>query len=326
MEKIKYGLMGCSRKQTNVGDYVQAIAAKQYLPTVDVYRDREELNTYKGEEIKMIMNGWYMHNADNWPPSKSIDPLFVSMHINSSVYDGMTRPESINYFKQHQPIGCRDKATANLLQKHGVDAYFSGCLTLTLGKTYIRKEENVTDEILFIDPLFHYFTLGEMFKTPQKLLSRLKRRRFFEFKLREKIFKTQFSKNFLKKAKFVTQIIPETTVENNFQIADEYLQRLCNAKFVVTSRIHCALPCLAMGTPVIFLNGGFEGFGDRFNSRFEGLIDFFNRIDISKEGKITRNFNLHEKIDFKNFPKNKETHKEYAANLIRSCEGFINEK
>lgn len=324
MEEIKkYGLMGCSRKQTNVGDYVQALAAKQYLPQVDVYRDREDLNTYEGDYIKMIMNGWYMHNPKNWPPSEKINPLFVSMHINSSVYEAMTEEKSINYFKKHQPIGCRDKATAKLLSDKGVDAYYSGCLTLTLGRTYIRKPEEISEEVLFIDPLFHYFSLNEMLNSRKKLLSRIKRRRFFEFMLKNKVFKTQFSKDILKNAKFITQVIPETTIENNFQIADEYLKRLSKAKLVVTSRIHCALPCLAMGTPVVFLNGGFEGFGNRFNSRFEGLIDFFNRIDVSLDGKITRNFDLEGKIDYNNIPVNKSLHVPFAQDLMAKCEEFI---
>lgn len=323
-ESVKYGLMGCSRAQTNVGDYVQAIAARQYLPHVDVYRDREELHDYNGDPVKMIMNGWYMHNPKNWPPSDKINPLYVSMHINSSVYDAMTTPESVAYFKKHQAIGCRDKATAKLLTDKGIEAYFSGCLTLTLGQTYVRKPENVTDEILIIDPLFHYFSLGEMIKSPQKLLSRIKRGRFFEFALKNKVMKQTFSDEVLKKAKHITQIIPETTTEENFRIADEYLKRLCNAKLVITSRIHCALPCLAMGTPVVFLNGGFEGYGSRFNSRFDGLIDFFNRVDISLEGKITNNFDLNGKIGVNSLPKNKELHKPYAEALIAKCKQFIN--
>lgn len=316
--------MGCSRAQTNVGDYVQAIAAKQYLPQVDVYRDREDLHSYSGDQIKMIMNGWYMHNPLNWPPADKIDPLFVAMHINSSVYEQMTSPGSIAYFKQHEPIGCRDKATARVLSEKGVAAYYSGCLTLTLGQTYKRSPEEVTDEILFIDPLFHYFSLGEMLKAPQKLLSRIKRGRFFDFALKSKIYKQTFSAEILKKAKFITQIIPETTVEQNFEIADSYLKRLSRAKLVVTSRIHCALPCLAMGTPVIFLNGGFEGFGNRFNSRFEGLIDFFNRVDISEEGEISNNFGLKGKIEVGSLPVNKTRHVPYAEALTSRCQEFIN--
>ncbi|WP_264821067.1 polysaccharide pyruvyl transferase family protein [Acinetobacter schindleri] len=37
------------------------------------------------------------------------------------------------------------------------------------------------------------------------------------------------------------------------------LEKYSTAKLVITSRIHCALPCLAMGTPVIYING-FDNF------------------------------------------------------------------
>ncbi|MCV5533989.1 polysaccharide pyruvyl transferase family protein, partial [Escherichia coli] len=73
------------------------------------------------------------------------------------------------------------------------------------------------------------------------------------------------------------------SAEVGFQKADAYLKRLSAARFVVTSRIHTALPCLAMGTPVIFVNGGFKTKVD--NCRFDGLFDFFNRIDVEASGK-----------------------------------------
>ena len=42
------------------------------------------------------------------------------------------RPEFSEYFKAHEPIGCRSPATAKAFMNIGVEAYFSGCLTLTL--------------------------------------------------------------------------------------------------------------------------------------------------------------------------------------------------
>lgn len=321
---MKFAVMGCSRPITNVGDYVQAIAQRQYLPQVDENIDREEMSEYEGEEVKMIMNGWYMHNPQNWPPSNKINPLFVSMHINASVYRNMTSDESIAYFKKHQPIGCRDVATQRLLSEKGVDAYFSACLTLTLGRTYKRLEENITNDVIFVDPLFHYWPLVDMLKTPRKLLSRIKRNRVGDFLLKKKVLTENFTEEVLENAQYINQTIPKTTIEDNFRIADEYLQKLCNAKLVVTSRIHCALPCLAMGTPVVFLNGGFGGYNNQFNSRFEGLIDLFNRIDIDDKTKsINRNFKLKGKIGLENLPVNKSTHIEYANELIAKCEKFV---
>ena len=58
----------------NLGDFIQSLAAKQFLPHVDEYINREELSEYNGKPVKMIMNGWYMMRPENWPPSEVIDP------------------------------------------------------------------------------------------------------------------------------------------------------------------------------------------------------------------------------------------------------------
>nr|WP_294941937.1 polysaccharide pyruvyl transferase family protein [uncultured Mucilaginibacter sp.] len=322
MEKDKYGLMGCSRPLSNVGDFVQSIAARQFLPQVDVYCDREELNTYDGDDVKMIMNGWYMHEPANWPPSDKIDPLYVAMHINPTAIEGMTNEASLAHYKKHEPIGCRDMATYELLKSKGIDAYFSACLTLTLGKTY--KRDSITDDIYIIDPLFHYLTLAETIAAPKKLANRLLSGRFFkELSLKNNVLKSVFTSELLQKAKYVTQMVPIVNTEQSFKTADEYLKMLANAKFVVTSRIHCALPCLAMGTPVVFLNGGFGGKGGRFDSRFGGLIDLFNRVDIDKNGKMTYNFEHDGKIGVNTPLVNKTLHIPYVQAISKRVEEFI---
>jgi len=55
--------------------------------------------------------------------------------------------------------------------------------------------------------------------------------------------------------------------------ANDYLSELSSASLVITSRIHCALPCATIGVPVIFLDYKFNSESDR--SRFDGILDFF---------------------------------------------------
>ena len=59
---------------------------------------------------------------------------------------------------------------------------------------------------------------------------------------------------------------------------------------VITSRIHCALPCVSMGVPVIFLDYKFDSKSDR--SRFDGILDFFPtfRCDNSSDIKKIKNY------------------------------------
>ena len=134
---MKYKLLSVNKvpfiETRNIGDYIQALAASQYYPQIDGFIDREELDEYEGEEAKVIMNGWYMHSPEHWPPTDRIRPLLVSFHICSAVKDFFTAERSLAWLKKHEPVGCRDKFTEELLGNCGIRTWFSACLTLTLG-------------------------------------------------------------------------------------------------------------------------------------------------------------------------------------------------
>jgi hypothetical protein len=134
----------------NIGDYIQSIAARLFYDTVDIFLEREELNNYNGNfKIKAILNGWFMHNPGNWPPSENIIPKITSFHITPDNAPFMLRQDGVAYLKKHGPVGCRDFWTKTLLDKYGVPCYFSGCLTLTLGRKY--KEAVKDGKIYFVD-------------------------------------------------------------------------------------------------------------------------------------------------------------------------------
>jgi len=117
----------------NIGDYMQSLAASKFFDKIDCYIERENVNTfYSDVPVRTIMNAWWMWSA-NWPPSDSIIPLFVSVHVSPEASKWMLDDRSIAYLKRHEPIGCRDLNTMKMMQNKGIDSYFSGCLTLTLG-------------------------------------------------------------------------------------------------------------------------------------------------------------------------------------------------
>jgi len=307
------------RNWINLGDYVQSIAARQFLPSVNYFVPRDHLNSYQGDDVKIIMNAWYMDIPQNFPPSSNVSPLYVSIHINSTIADEFFTPATIEHFKQNEPIGCRDFYTRDLLIKKGVDAYYSGCMTLTLGETY--KRDNVTDDIYFIDVMYDSMTLPELIRKPLRFAKRILNGRAFEFRHRNKVLRKYFTDELLSKAKFETQIIKYISANEGFELADNFLKRLANAKLVVTSRIHTALPCLAMGTPVIFVNGGFKNKVD--NCRFDGLFDFFNRIDVDNHANSSVNFKYSGgRIGINTLIKNKDLHAEFAEKLINTCDVF----
>ncbi|MFS7161562.1 polysaccharide pyruvyl transferase family protein [Serratia proteamaculans] len=304
----------------NLGDYVQTLAAKQFLPVSGIPISRDDMSNYHGERVKMIMNAWYMDSPENFPPSKNIDPFYTSIHINSVVADKMFSAEAISHFKLFSPIGCRDHYTVNLLSKYDIPAYYSGCMTLTLGESY--KRYHCTDDIYFVDVMYDALTLSELARQPLRFAKRILNGRVFEFSHKMKVMHQYFDEDLLSKAKFMTQIAPYVSFSDGLKMAHDFLLKLSSAKLVVTSRIHTALPCLAMGTPVIFINGGFKNKID--NCRFDGLLDLFNRIDVDNKGKGVANFRfLENRVNYNTAISNSDEHLKYTSALIESCRKFI---
>ena len=101
------------------------------------------------------------------------------------------------------------------------------------------------------------------------------------------------------------------------------MKELASAKFVVTSKIHTALPCLAIGTPVIFINGGLY---DKANVyRLGGLVDMMNQVIIDKKGNISTNFDIKLPITADSVFENPTRHVKYANELAERCRKFIAE-
>ena len=115
--------------------------------------DRESLNSYNDEPIKVIINGWFMEKPSNWPPSNNINPFFVSFHLNPTAKKKMLSETGIKYLKKYQPIGCRDIYTQKILSNYGIETYFSGCLTLTLNRDNFVPKNTKRHGILVISPM-----------------------------------------------------------------------------------------------------------------------------------------------------------------------------
>jgi hypothetical protein len=247
----------------NLGDEIQSIAGQQFLPQVDylVDRDTSSLSFPAGKPslpsnsinspIHLIANGWFDGQYCRFPFPEEIDPLFISFHINEtdhskdSMYDvlsGLKIPfkslaSHLDYLKKYEPIGCRDLATVTKLRDYGIQAEWSGCLTLTLRNPFQTRN----DEILIVDS---HIMCPKLVKQiiPESILQRS-----------------------IKISQAISQIKPH---EEKMQLAQQFLNRLAQAKLVITSRLHTAMPCLAFGTPVIFLTE------EPSDIRFTGLINF----------------------------------------------------
>jgi len=277
---MKYGIMiyEDTYRGTNIGDYIQSIAARQFLPKVDTFISREHLDESREEEIKLIMNGWFTHYPENWPPSNKIVPLFVAFHVNSTHAKKLLSNRGIEYLKKYEPIGCRDEYTVSLLKNKGIESYFSGCLTLTLDKYKVSESER-TDKIYIVDPIFNLYSFREALTSVRFFLAYILKGRYKQSIKRYKLIHSLISSQIRKKAEYRHHMLfPNNYSEQKrFEIAESLIQEYARAKCVITSRIHCALPCLALGTPVIFINS----FEDSSNlSRLEGLTNLFNTVNV----------------------------------------------
>lgn len=345
---MKYGLMVVGHdKIINIGDYIQGLASMQFLPSVDCFVEREKLSSYEGDPISMIMNGWYMHNPDNWPPSEKINPMFVAVHINNKIKKDFSQQNNLRPFLEAKEVGCRDKETCDYLSKLGVNAYFSGCMTLTLGQTY--KSENKTNEIYIVDPAIPYCRtvkaalkympysfcyLGKISRIYKKMYahSRLSKHTLLEWincTCFYSIYREFVDEELLLNANYITQqheFYSErySTHEERNDVAKDLLKKYASARLVITSRIHCALPCLGLETPVVYI---YDDKQDSTSScRLKGLVELFNILHLTKENRLQPDFGISKerKLSKDFFPDNKESWRPIADALIMKCKQFIN--
>lgn len=247
-------VLGLTYRTTNLGDDVQSLAALNLTGKVKAFIERDRLDE-PGPSGKIVLNGWWGHHRSfpiatrdlsiAWPPRADLDPLILSFHLDplrAALY--LTR-EGIAYLKEHEPIGCRDRWTERLLNRSGIRAYFSGCLTLTL-PTYGGPR---TNRVLLVD-------------LPDRVAPPISQAIARHCHMRRKI---------------MTHEVVRSTLDpvRRLNSANFTLQHYARSAFVVTTRLHVALPCVAMGTPVLFLPR------DARDRRFDGLSGLVNMVPMA---------------------------------------------
>lgn len=290
---MKYGIV-VYKATANIGDDIQCVAAERFLPRVDVELDREFLHEVKSDEpIACIMNGWWLHRKWNWPPAKCLRPLFVAFHyadyekaqfyghyLKNQFLDGIGR----DYLKAWGPIGCRDINTQKLMESMGVDCWFSGCMTLTLPQMPRIPQEK--KYVCFVD------------LNPRAAQPLMKKAEKEGIEVRPMTH-------------VITPYAPEVTWSERSAKAKELLTVYQNATCVVTSRLHCALPCLALGTPVLLVRPDLD------NIRFQPFVEWLHTatVDDALNGQVDYSF-----IDP---PANSGGHIPTREKLIATCEHFV---
>ncbi|MES2646514.1 MAG: polysaccharide pyruvyl transferase family protein [Bacteroidota bacterium] len=217
--------------RNNIGDVLQGMAAKAFLPQGALVADREALSEMNSTEQGLfIANGWYMHSFEKFPPPGNIKPVYVSVHVANSQL--LTSKKVRDHFKLHSPIGCRDTKTLKLFLGWGIPAYYSSCLTITT-KPKLEQGHPKNEEIILVDNVDH--------PVPEDVISKL-----------EKSYGKTFTR--ISHDPPVVDVDFKEYAESSEKHMESLLKRYCAATLVVTTKIHCALPCLGMGANVLFIH------------------------------------------------------------------------
>ena len=301
-------------KSKNIGDYVQTLSVINLINQDYTILERESLDNYKGKKTKTIINGWFMENPLNFPPSKHIDPIFISFHINPSIEKEFLNLKTIDYLKQYEPIGCRDKHTQSILKRYNIETYFSSCVTLTLKKQDFMDSSYKEKRILIIGA-FDRLKPSIRFRQGGKkaLISCIKwPYKFFNYQFKKYIFR-----KWLNNQNYYTEFFNQTVEEkisshsDGIEKAKSMLKKIANSEIVITSRIHSALPAVAMEKKVIFIDEGLEHINHK--SRLSGLTSFFKSIKL----KEIRMLNLDSiRVEMK--------HKSYSKEIEEKIITFLN--
>jgi hypothetical protein len=275
----------------NLGDTIQSLAARRFLPRVDVLIPRERLSELPGGAdgpVRTILNGWFMHETDFWPPHPAIEPLLISMHFVQggrprlrrwvrSRMERMLSGEGAEFLRRWGPVGARDIFTLEQLERRNIPAYHSGCLTLTL-----PRDDRVvrTDTIVACD-------------LPPAALAYVRR--------------------------IATGPVEEVThlggehldAAGRDAAAGALLDLYAGAAAVVTTRIHAALPCLALGTPVLLVHEA------RPQRRIADITALFHSCPVDDFVAGRHAFDLADP------PANQDGFVALAHDLVERCERFV---
>lgn len=216
-------------KRNNIGDVFQALAVADHLKQDYAVLDREKLsNPHSTQPLLLFANGWYMHDYSAFPPASNIKPVYVSVHFSNC--EILNRKNNREHFRKHGPIGARDLKTLIMLRAAGIPSYYSGCFTVALKR---RNPNEVPEDFLIVDGIDHPLSKASTNAIERAVGMQSKR-----------VSHDPPSQN----------LSFESYQRTAFKHAEELLSRYVSAKLVVTTKIHCALPCLAMGVPVIIVH------------------------------------------------------------------------
>lgn len=265
----------------NLGDYIQSHAVKNALISLGIaqnqiyYIDRDNLQEIKNN-LYVIMNGVFYPHC--FPIPNNLKPIFFGFSYHKD--NLFPWDNEASFFKallnetnfQNTRIGCRDRATMDILEKHGYDVFFSGCLSQSFDRLLnIENTKNRNPLLCGIDDEMLSFFLKKEF--PDHI-----------FMDNQRHFLEEFPLNIQQREKCRT--LAEKLIN--------FYSESCSQCF--TSLLHCAGPCASLGIPSVVLRK------DPLNIRFSAISDYISILpsnilyNINDLNSVTKTINIRYKM------------------------------
>lgn len=297
---MKYGVY-YFRNTHNIGDDIWAYAQSLFYPHIDYLIDNTSIYKFRSkndEDVATIIGAFVEPRNREWcflPPSNVI-PLFVGAYFRSTMWEFLQNEQIIRYMKAFEPIGTRTTTNVPKFTDLGIDAYYSGCITMTLPEVEKRNGG--------------YICLVDVPEYVEDYVRKIVGSNI-EIKIITHDLPNLGEELFLKHR--------ELSIEERFKKVRELIQIYADARYVVTSRLHCALPCLTQHTPVL-LTVPRDGCGIvEMYDRMQCFFELFNMCwyEDFRNGSVD--------YDFKNPPDNPNTYLNYRESLTKQIREFISD-
>lgn len=233
-------------RMTNMGDSVQAFAVDYLFRYAGV--DQNDIigipcrSAEAEEPCYLVVQGHFGRQYDmGFMHNQNIHPIFIGFALK----DSFLTEDEVRYFKKYEPILCRDELTKKTLISYGVEAYLTGCLSVAFPKRDECSMEK-RDKYYFVDVREQFLGL-----VPEKIR-------------RNAVYKSQNL--------YLDEVSTDSMEQGDemaWKLMEEYRN---NAKMVITSRLHCMTPCMAMGIPTIAV-------GNNFSHRYSFVDAFLEAYD-----------------------------------------------
>ena len=203
-----------NKKMENIGDWVQIFAIENLYDYMGINKD--EIVSIKISELSSY-DGEYVILPINYPfyGYYQLSYKIIPVYLGISVMSGSVA-EGLR-MKNFQPIGCRDYHTMQEMKKAGLEAYYGGCLTIT----FPQRKKCSAGKTFIVD-------------VSDNVLNKI-------------------PDNIKADAEYVKHVYYNEECGGEEKARKIYERYKEEAGLIITSRIHCAQPCLAAGIPVIFI-------------------------------------------------------------------------